>query len=415
MVCTITEPIYRRVFDNGLLLVSEKVPWSERFEINIGIKVGSAYELPEEEGAAHFLEHLMWKRETRKESLKRSMLKDKHGIWSNADTNHDVTYFTLWGPKDKINIALNTALQDLQNFEFDKREFKREKDVVLVEIKSSLEDDDLFGYTSLNEKLFGESTLGRVREGRYENVSKLTQDKIIAFKQKWYVPNNMIISVVGNFDQKELSELVSQTFGSLKCKQVSKLDIPLHSCSKDSFVFERVGLELTHLHAGFQPVDLAVRTEEYADLIRSILHHGETSILDQKFREQEGLVYHASSELYNFFKQLSYFYFYLGCEPHKAKRAESKLNKVFDDLSKGDFSRQRFTDAKTLWKSKLSKKLNEDLENKAEALLKSELKGDSEDYRELPQRIDAMTYERTREYAREFFSKPYVTVKLVQE
>lgn len=409
------EPIYRKDFDNGLVLVSERVPWSDRFEINIGIKVGSAYELPEEEGAAHFLEHLMWKRETREESFKRSLLKDAFGIESNADTNQDVTYFTIWGHKDRLDVALRTALLDLQNFQFDEKEFKSERDVVLTEIKSCLEDDDFAGYSLLNEKLFRNNILGRVLEGRYEQVSQLTQDKIITFKQKWYVPNNMVISVVGNFDQKKLEDLVSQTFGSPLYMPVSKPNVTISRCKNGTFAFERRGLELTHLYAGFQPLNLTAREEEYADFIRDILKRGETAVLYQKFREEEGLVYKVSSELYNFFEGISYFYFYLGCEPHNAKKAETKLKRIFDNLREGKFSRQRFNSTKTLLKTKLLKHLGEDLENKAEALLKSELKKDPEDYRELPQRIDAMTYEQTREYARQFFSKPYVTVKLVPE
>lgn len=408
------EPIYRRVFDNGLVLVSERVPGFDFIEINIGTKVGSAYELSEEEGTAHFLEHLMWKRKNRKESNERSFLLDKHGLIPDAETYYNVTNFLVNAPKDKLELAFSIAFDDLQNYKFDSKNFENERDVVLTEIKSDLEDNELFGYYRIKEKLF-EGGLERGISGRYDKMSELTRDKVISFKQKWYVPNNMVISVVGNFEQKELEDVVEKTFGSLTYKRIPKISFELSSCKKKTYVFNRKGLELVHLNLGFQPVRTSFSNGEYLDLLSHILETGEFAILRQELREKDGLVYFVKNSLINPAENIFYHFFELQSEIHNASKAERKLKKVFDILKKGEFSLRRFENAKTLWKSILSKKLFGYLAKRSETLLNYELRGDRRDYRGILRRIDKMTYERTQNFSRDYFSKPHVMVKLVPE
>ena len=409
------EPIYRRVFDNGLVLVSEKVPWTERIEINIGIKVGSAYELPEEEGAAHFLEHLMWKRENRKETNTRSALVDKHGVSLNAEIKYEFVYLTIAASENELDVVFDTVKNDFQTYEILPGEFDTEKELILNEIKSQLEDPSIFGDDKVQEKLFKGTRLENPKIGRYDSVGELSQDTIFSFKQKWYVPNNIVVSVVGNFDEKKLADVISKNLGSLVYKEVNKPSIVLPRFKKETSIINSKGLELNHLFVGFKPVHADLLVREYLELIDNILDRGECALLNQEFREKSGLSYSINTNLYNIFEDICYFYFELTSEFHKARKLEDKLIKLFDVLKEGNFSKKRFEDAKNLWKYHFKKKFFENLEDRAEELLRFELIGADMDYRELPQRIDAMTYEKTQEYSREFFSKPYVMVKLVHE
>ncbi len=407
------EPIVRRTYDNGLVLVSERTPWSQRVAVNIGIKVGSVDELPSEEGAAHFLEHLMWKRKTKKETRKRGLIQDRHGILSNAATDFGLTEFTIEAPKDKLSVAFSTAMADLGTFEFDPSEFSSEREVVLTEIKRRIEDHAIFGYYRLHEKLFGGTLLARPIEGTYDPVASLSQDRILDFKRKWYVPNNMVVSVVGNFDQHELEEIIARTLGTLKRGVVNKREIILPECKPSINQFEREGLELVHLNIGFNPGHLTFDEKEYLSQAIGVLSDGEGAILRQEFREKEGLVYAIGASSTTPIPHTTFIHIGLECEPHKLRRVEEKMYLVLEKMKQGRFSRRRFEDAKTVFKTSILERFFEDLSCKAEILTARVLSDDRRDYRGLIQRIDELSYERTQEHARRFFSQPYVTVKLV--
>ena len=201
----------QHILPNGIKIIAEQVP-VEAVNLSIWVNVGSAAELDEINGMAHFLEHMVFKGSERLGLGEFEQAIESHGGNTNAATSQDYTHFYInVAPQDyaklaplQLDVVLKASIPD--------EEFQRERHVVLEEIRRSEDNPDRRIYRHISEMVYEQLPYRRPVLGPVEVIENVTSEQMRAFHRHWYTPQNMTISVVGNLPVSEMVGVIANYF-----------------------------------------------------------------------------------------------------------------------------------------------------------------------------------------------------------
>ncbi len=199
--------------DNGIQVLLIRKPASPMVGINTVVKVGSAYESFATSGMSHMLEHLLF---NGTETMTQQQLYDacdKIGAYNNANTSEYYTNFMMVVPADKIKEGMKIQAGMLFHSTLPLKKFKKEKGIVLEEIAKTLADPQAQAERNANAILFDGHALSLPTLGTYETIKHMKRDDVYRFYKNYYVPNNMIVSVIGNFETAKVLKLLKEIYG----------------------------------------------------------------------------------------------------------------------------------------------------------------------------------------------------------
>ena len=281
--------IKKSTLNNGIRVISERIPYASSVSIGIWVANGSRHERRESNGVAHFIEHLLFKGTERRSSLDIAREIDSVGGVLNAFTSREyVCYYAK--VLDKFLPRAVDLLTDLFLFsKFDPEEIEKERRVVLQEI-SMMEDtpDDLI-HDLFHQHFWEGHPLGMSILGDVESVSGLTRDSIMAFKDQMYRGDDIIISAAGNLKHEELILLLEEHLSSIpggNGRTASALPVyqrRIELVEKD--------LEQVHVCLGLKGVQQNHPKRYDAFIMNAILGGSMSSRLFQEVREKSGLAY----------------------------------------------------------------------------------------------------------------------------
>ncbi|MGB3368418.1 MAG: pitrilysin family protein [Acidaminobacteraceae bacterium] len=275
---------------NGLTLIYEKLEASRSVSIGYWVKVGSIDEKKENNGMAHFIEHMLFKGTTNRSSKDIAIEIDKVGGELNAFTSKECTCFYTTVLNKHVRNALEILSDMLINSEFLAEEIEREKTVIIEEVhlyEDSPEDilEDL-----ASAIIYKNSPLEMPIIGTEETIKSMDREKIKDFFSKYYGSNNSVVSVAGNFDEKELVNLVEILFADVNAGK-SNERIPQKDLFVSDYTFKKKDLEVNHYNISFDGVDYDSDEMYTLLLVNNILGGSVSSRLFQTVREDLGLVY----------------------------------------------------------------------------------------------------------------------------
>jgi len=200
---------------NGLTLVTAPLRETKAVTILVLLPVGSRYEIRNINGASHFIEHLMFKGTKRRPtSLDISKELDSVGAEYNAFTSKDHTGYYIKIAASKIELAFDLLSDMLFDSTFAVEEIKKERGVIIEEI-NMYQDNPLIYLGALFEKtIFGDNSLGWIISGPKEVIKKISRRQILNYKNKFYQPAKMILTVSGNFNKTKVLALAKKYFGN---------------------------------------------------------------------------------------------------------------------------------------------------------------------------------------------------------
>jgi len=282
--------IRREVLPNGLTVLLHPTDLAPVAEIQLWAHVGSADERVSESGLAHFHEHMLFKGTERRAVGDVAGDVEGAGGRINAFTSFDVTCYHATLPKEQFEIGVDVLTDALLHSTFVPEEIEREIEVVLEEIRRS-EDSPT--------QVLGQAVLGACflrhpyREpilGTRESVSTFTRERVQAFYERWYTPDNLLAVAVGDFDAARLLEQLEAAFEGRPRGRVarSRTAEPVQNerrivvCARP---FERVNMEIAYPGVCLRDPDCAA-----IDLLAFILGNSESSRLNRHVKEVDGLV-----------------------------------------------------------------------------------------------------------------------------
>ncbi len=257
--------------------------------VGVWINAGCKNEQKEVGGISHFIEHIVFKGTHTRTGFEIAEGMDEIGASVNAFTTKEYTFFYVRALKKRIGKAADILFDMLINPALNENDIETEKGVIIEEI-AMYEDDPSDVCSELTEKtLFKGDKLAFEILGTRETVKSITREKILTYMKQNYTGENIVIGISGNFDEKELSEKVENYFSSLPAKGEKRIDTPLPF--NMGFALKEMPTEQTHISLSFKGVGLCHEDLYALQVCAFILGTGTSSMLNQRIREQLGLVY----------------------------------------------------------------------------------------------------------------------------
>lgn len=198
-------------FPNGLRLVYLQKP-SVVGHFGVTILAGSRYELPEEEGLAHFLEHCIFKGTSKRRSFHVLSRLDSVGGELNAyTTKEEICFYASFTNQHTVR-AIELLSDITHNSVFPEKEIEKEKEVVLDELNSYLDAPSDRIFDDFEAKLFAGHSLGGNILGNEKTVRSFDRNSLRNYVDKFFTAKNMVLSYVGDQSLNRIKKLVETHF-----------------------------------------------------------------------------------------------------------------------------------------------------------------------------------------------------------
>ncbi len=402
--------VRRTVLPGGLRVVTEHVPGVRSASIGVWVGVGSRDEGPTVAGAAHFLEHLLFKATPTRSALQIAEAVDAVGGELNAFTAKEQTCYYAHVLDDDLPLAIDVVSDVVLNGLCRPADVDVERQVVLEEISMRDDDpEDLVGDCFLTA-LFGDHPIGRPVIGTVDSIEEMTAAQLRGFHLRRYRPDRMVVAVAGNIEHDHTVELVHRAFGGRLdplCSPAPRREgrfrtraaPQLHRIYRDSEQAHLVfGVRAFGRHEGHKRWPLSV--------LNTVLGGGLSSRLFQRIREERGLAYSVYSSV-DTFADTGAFSVYLGCQPENLGEVASLARGVLEDVAANGITDAECARAKGSLRGGLVLGL-EDSGSRMNRIGRSELSyGNHRSVSETLARIDAVTTEEVSAIAASLLARPY--------
>ena len=273
---------------NGFRIVSEHMPGLQSAAIGIWVTAGGRHERIEQNGIAHFLEHMAFKGTKRRSALQIAEAIEDVGGYINAYTSREVTAYYARVLKDDVALAMDVIGDIVMNPVFDPREIEIERGVILQEIGQAFDTPDDVIFDWLQEQSYHDQALGRTILGPTERVSAFSREDLSAFVAEHYAPDQMILSAAGAVDHDQLMKLAENLFGHLQPRKGLVAE-PARFTGGEA----RREKTLEQAHFAFALESPGYRDDGIytAQIYSTALGGGMSSRLFQEIRESRGLCY----------------------------------------------------------------------------------------------------------------------------
>lgn len=319
----------KTVLENGVTVVTESVPAVHSVSLGVWITTGSRDEAAENNGIAHFIEHMFFKGTARRSAQDISKEIDSVGGILNALTSKEYTGIYAKVLDKHVGVAADIITDIFLRSTFDPHEIEREREVIVQEILLSEDTPDEHIQDLFSKSFFRNHPLSKPILGNIQTVNSINRDMLLDFlKRQHYHPSKIIISATGKVDHHQIVSLFHDPFGSIPSRNSSPSRLPLNAGS-DITIFNKP-LEQIHICIGTQGVtqDDASRYAGY--VLNAVIGGSMSSRLFQEIREKKGLAYSVYSYISSYF-DAGMFVVYLGVSK-KAVREAIKL--VVAELNK---------------------------------------------------------------------------------
>ena len=283
----------REVLANGVVLIAQDHRAADVVSLQLWMRVGGRDETPAELGLSHYLEHMLFKGTPSRPPGSIDRLIEGVGGSSNAFTAYDATHFDVLVPAARVRAALELLADIAVNASFPPAELEAEKQVVFEEMRVLQDDPDRFLTRQLSETAYVGHPYGRPILGPRDLVRDLTRAQLNAYYKKRYVPQNMVLVVVGPVPVARTRALADEVFGRLAGPAAPPRPAPpipsLAGGRRDDVrrPEQQAGLGLAWQAPGTR---IAAEDITAVDLLTSILGDGPSSRLNQTVREDKRLV-----------------------------------------------------------------------------------------------------------------------------
>ena len=279
------------VLSCGMEMLVDYMPHLRSVASGLWVKCGSVYEDPSLAGASHFLEHMLFKGTSRRNSLQIASEMEEVGGVLNAFTGKEHTCFYARSLDEHFSRQLDLLADMYRNSLLLEEEFAREKNVIIEEINMYEDSPDEVAMDLFTGTIFPRHPYGPPISGTLESVRNLTSDQLRQHYHKFYTPANTVLSIAGNIEPMLAKEMAEEKFSGFKGKwQAPDPPIP-QTASATAYIHKDT--EQSHICLGFPGIPLGDDDYYAAAILANILGGGASSRLFQEVREKRGLAYSA--------------------------------------------------------------------------------------------------------------------------
>lgn len=331
--------------ENGIRVVHREITHTKVAHVGIMLDIGSRDELPEEQGIAHFWEHMAFKGTEKRNSFHIINRLESVGGELNAYTTKEKICFYASVLTEHLDRALELLVDIVFKSTFPVRQIERERMVILEEMamyrdtpEDSIQDD-------LDEIVFPDHSLGRNILGTERTVANFVQEDFRKFIDRNLNTSKIVVSSVGNFKEQQLKKLVQKYL----------TDIPYKNHTLERFEFKAEPAKQKLVKRPISQIHVALGNNAYAIgdsrriplfMLTNILGGPYmNSRLNLSLREKNGLVYHVEAN-YSSYSDTGLFSIFFATDPRNFKRSVKLVNKELEQLRSTEMSTSQLDKAK---------------------------------------------------------------------
>ena len=281
--------IDKTVLDNGIRILTHKMPHTRSVSMGVWVNVGARDETPDQSGLSHFIEHMIFKGTRKRTAFQIAKEFDAIGGHTNAFTTMENTCYHGKVMDTHTETMVDILSDIFLNSLFSPQEIERERPVILQEIGMVEDSPDEYVHLLTGRNFWGDHALGRSILGKPENIADFDSDAMKTFFQQLYQPDHIVVSVAGNIDHAHLIDLVGPAFNSIRPGD----GLPARNTPEARSMVDLNYRELEQVHICLGTMGLAISDpRRYAfSLLNTILGGNMSSRLFQEIREKRGLAY----------------------------------------------------------------------------------------------------------------------------
>ncbi|KZE76004.1 insulinase family protein [Myroides marinus] len=284
--------------DNGLHVILHQDKSAPVVVTSVMYHVGAKDENPERTGFAHFFEHLLFEGTKNIERGEWFKIVTANGGNNNANTSDDRTYYYEVFPSNNLELGLWMESERLMHPIINQIGVTTQNEVVKEEKRLRM-DNQPYGqvFTEVKKNLFTKHPYRWMPIGSMEHLDAATLEEFLAFNKKFYIPNNAVLVVAGDFEKEQAKKWIKQYFGPIaKGTPVTKTKIEEAPITKEiKGEYQDPNIQLPMLIEAYRTPSMKTRDARVLDMISSLLSGGKSSRLYKKIVDQKKMALEMSS------------------------------------------------------------------------------------------------------------------------
>ncbi len=288
--------IRRTTLPNGMVILTEEMPHLRSVAMGAWVRAGSRHEEAEVNGIAHFAEHMVFKgTETRSAQV---IAREVDAIGGNLDafTGKETVCFNMRVLDEHTPKALDILSDLVLRPTFAEEEIRRERGVVLEEIKMDEDNPDYLVHEIFTQNFWQGNALGRPILGTAKTVGAFERSTLLDYNRARIHGGNLVFSAAGHIDHERFVALVTEKFAALPAGEPMRFEAPPKTAA-EIILKNKKSLEQVQVCLGVPARPLADESRYVSLLLNTILGGGMSSRLFQTVREEHGLAYSIYSDL----------------------------------------------------------------------------------------------------------------------
>ena len=329
---------------NGVRIVSEQINHVRSLSVGVWVNAGSRYELAEENGITHFIEHMLFKGTKTRSARQIAEEFDRIGGEINAFTSKENTCYYAKVLDHHGELAIDILADMFFNSAFLPEEIERERGVVLEEIYMSEDapDDDV--HEILWSTMYPDDALGRPILGTAQTLAKFDAEMIRRYMAKHYTPQNVVISVAGNIEAG-LLEKVEELFGSFEASPLAEEAVLTYPKFHAGEIVKIRDTEQAHIAISFPAINVKDPNMYSFIALNNIIGGNMSSRLFQEVREERGLAYSVFS-YQSCYADVGTFTIYASTSKQNLDTLQHQIDKTLFELVTGGVTEEELENAK---------------------------------------------------------------------
>ncbi len=326
---------------NGLRLVVEPMPGLHSASVGVYVLAGGRNERPEQNGVAHFLEHMAFKGTPTRTAREIAEGIEDVGGYINAYTSKEMTAYFARVLEADVERGLEILADIVLNPLFDAPDIEVERGVILQEIGQSLDTPDDVIFDWLQEVAYPDQAFGRTILGAPERVSAFGRAELAGFVGEHYGPGQIVVAAAGAVDPERLLAAAERHFGGLAARPLLQAEPAIFRPGERRAVRK---LEQAHVAFAFEGPGVHDAAVYAARIYAIALGGGMSSRLFQELRERRGLCYTIFAQA-QAFEGTGLITLYAGTGPDQLRELEEvtidELRRAAEGLSQAEIDRAR--------------------------------------------------------------------------
>ncbi len=329
---------------NGIRVVTEYTDYVKSVSAGIWIGAGSAMETLHNNGVSHYIEHMLFKGTSSRSAKEIAEAMDNIGGQLNAVTSKEYTCYYAKTLTEHSCVAFDVLADMIINSTFTEENIETERGVIREEIAMSEDTPEDLIHDVLSSLIWREDALGFPIAGNENTLAKIDRTTMLDYKNHFYCGENMVISVVGNFDEKTILADLETRFGGIPRKYKNIYEQKKINVAANSIILKR-DTEQCHLCLGLEGVERSDKRLYDLMVANAIFGGNMSSRLFQKVREEQGLAYSIYSYANTYHKNGS-FVIYAGLNADSLCRALEIIGREIKLLKAEKLSAEEIRTAK---------------------------------------------------------------------